>query len=327
MLRSIAKLGVKRTLFLAIGGALALAGVFTAFTVNRVVLGALEEALAHRGESDARVLASSIAAPLAQNREDLLAAEVEASFDEKDNVYVVVLRSDYTIATKHFSRNAQGSAEDVRDAFARSPGERALHDGELYRFAVPVKAVVSRPDGSRGEREVGYLLLGLSASETNARLGQVRLMVLGLLGLGGLLLASLVYVFTMRLVLAPLDQMTAVARKMSDSNLAARADRIGDDELGTLADSLNKIGENLSATISRVQTVTGGVAAVIERIDRTGKAVSEGAGTVSARVVDTSASMGQMIASLKGIADNVEVLAQSAEESSSSILELSLIHI
>jgi methyl-accepting chemotaxis protein len=322
MLRSIAKLGVKRTLFLAIGGALALAGFFTAYTVNRVVLGALEDALAHRGESDARVLASAVAQPLAQNREDLLAAEMEASFDEKDNAYVVVLRSDYTIASKRFARNAQGSAEDVRDAFARNPGEGTVHEGDLYRFAVPIKAALTRPDGSRGEREVGYLLLGLSATETTARLGAVRFMVLGLLGLGGLLLASLVYLFTMKLVLAPLDQMTAVARKMSDSNLSARADRIGDDELGTLADSLNRIGENLSATISRVQTVTGGVAAVIERIDRTGKAVSEGAGTVSARVVDTSASMGEMIASLKGIADNVEVLAQSAEESSSSILQM-----
>jgi methyl-accepting chemotaxis protein len=322
MLRSIAKLGVKWSLVLSIGLALVLAGAFTAFTVNREVLGALEDALTHRGESDARVLASAVAQPLLANREDLLAAELEAGFDEKEQAYVVVLRSDYTIASKRFARNALGSAEDVRDAFARSPGERTLQDGELYRFAVPVKALATRPDGSRGERELGYLLLGLSAAETTAHLSSVRLKVLGLLGLGGLLLAGVVYFLTFRLVLAPLEEMTSVARKMSDSNLSARAARLGDDELGTLADSLNRIGENLSATISRVQTVTGGVAAVIERIDKTGKAVSAGAGTVSARVVDTSTSMGEMIASLKGIADNVEVLAQSAEESSSSILQM-----
>ncbi len=322
MLRSIAKLGVKRTLFLAIAAALAAAGAFTAYSVNRVVLGALEDALAHRGESDARVLASMVAQPLLANREDQVSAEVEGAFDDRDDAYVVVLRGDYTIAAKRFARSAPGSAEDVRDAFARNPGERTVRDRELYRFAVPIRTPQLRPDGSRGDREIGYLLLGRSAAETTARLGTVRLMVLGLLGLGGLMLASLVYFFTARLVLTPLDQLTAVARKLGDSNLAARAERIGDDELGSLADSLNKIGENLSATISRVQTVTGGVALVIERIDRTGKVVAEGAGTVAARVVDTSASMGEMIASLKGIADNVEVLAQSAEESSSSILQM-----
>jgi methyl-accepting chemotaxis protein len=116
--------------------------------------------------------------------------------------------------------------------------------------------------------------------------------------------------------------MSAVARRVSDCDLTARAQKLGDDEIGTLAESLNRIGENLTVTLSRVQTVTGGVATVIERISRTGSAVSSGAGTVTARVVDTSSSMGQMIVSLKGIADNVEVLAQSAEESSSSILEM-----
>ncbi len=321
MVRSIAKLGVKRTLFLSIAGALAVAGLFTAVTVNKVVLGALEHAQSHRGLSDARVAAAMVAPFLAAGQQDKLAAELEATFDE-DDVYVVVLRPDYTVAAKRFSRGAAGSAEDVRDAFARNPSEVASLDGETYRFAVPIKVTVTAPDGGRSEREVGHLLLGLSAAETSAQVSSVRWLVLGLLALGGLILAVLVYQFTARLVLAPLAEMTQVVRRMSESDLSARAVRIGDDELGQLADSLNRIGENLSATLSRVQTVTGGVAAVIDRIDRTGKAVSEGAGTVSARVVDTSASMGQMIASLKGIADNVEVLAQSAEESSSSILEM-----
>jgi methyl-accepting chemotaxis protein len=136
------------------------------------------------------------------------------------------------------------------------------------------------------------------------------------------LVGVLLYFFVSRLLLEPLDHMSAVARRVSDCDLTARSAKLGEDELGALADSLNRIGENLAATLSRVQNVTGGVATVIDRISRTGSAVSSGAGTVSARVLDTSSSMGQMIASLKGIADNVEALAQSAEESSSSILEM-----
>jgi methyl-accepting chemotaxis protein len=131
-----------------------------------------------------------------------------------------------------------------------------------------------------------------------------------------------VYLLVTYFVLQPIDRMSAVARRVSDCDLTARAEKSSDDELGTLAESLNRIGENLAVTMSRVQNVTGGVGTVIERISKTGSAVSSGAGTVSARVLDTSASMGDMIASLKGIADNVEVLAQSAEESSSSILEM-----
>jgi methyl-accepting chemotaxis protein len=176
-------------------------------------------------------------------------------------------------------------------------------------------------------REVRHALenavrLGLSGAELQERIHEVGNVVLAVLAFGGALLVVLVYSFVSRLILRPLVAMSAVAQRVSECDLTARAGQAGDDEIGNLAQSLNRIGENLTVTLSRVQNVTGGVAAVIERISRTGAAVSSGTGTVTARVVDTSSSMGQMIASLKGIADNVEVLAQSAEESSSSILEM-----
>jgi len=322
MLSWIAKLGLKRTLFLAIASALAVAGLVTAWGVNRVVVTALEESVLRRGARDARTLANAMAAPMAAGRDDQVTRLLEAEFDENQDAYAVVLRADYAILARRMARGAQVTAEDVRDTFARKPGERVWRDGDLFRFAHPIRMQVPSPDGGSTEREVGHVLLGHSSTEMAGQLSQVRLLIAALLALGGGALATLVYLSTSRLVLRPLHDMTAVARRMGDSDLTARADRIGDDELGTLAESLNKIGENLSATIARVQSVTGGVAAVIERISRTGTAVSTGAGTVSDRVVDTSASMGEMIASLKGIADNVEVLAQSAEESSSSILEM-----
>jgi methyl-accepting chemotaxis protein len=315
----IAKLGVKRTLFTAVGLALVLAGSATAWTVNGVVLKALEDALARRGEVEARLLADEVAPKLAAGQDEAVTRSIEAGFVHPDDAYVVVLRPDASIAARRMARDRAESAEDVRDAFVKQPGELGLRVGDAYRFAAPVTL---RSSGSGEARQVGWVLLGVSATELGPQAGQARLTVLGLLAAGGLVLAALVYWLTAQLVLRPLVQMSSVARRMGDSDLTARADRASNDELGTLAESLNKIGEGLSATISRVQNVSGGVAAVIERIDRTGKAVSSGAGTVSARVVDTSASMGEMIASLKGIADNVEVLAQSAEESSSSILEM-----
>ncbi len=138
----------------------------------------------------------------------------------------------------------------------------------------------------------------------------------------GATLVLAVYWLVSRFVFHPIEEMSEVARRVSDCDLTARAVKPSEDELGTLAVSLNRIGENLAATLARVQNVTGGVGTVIERISKTGSSVSSGVGTVSARVLDTSASMGDMISSLKGIADNVEVLAQSAEESSSSILQM-----
>jgi methyl-accepting chemotaxis protein len=322
MLQKIATLGVKRTLFLSIVVALAVAGTLTAAAVTREVKKAVHESMRKRGEADARVVAAEISEALAERRDDKIAEVIEDSWDEGAFSYIIVLRADRTVAAKRLARSFHRTAEDAI-ALHQGAGMSATvrSDGDIA-FTRPVGATWERPGGGREERTVGWVLLGLSGADVQQQVEEVRNVILGLLAFGGALLGVLVYFFVAQLLLRPLDSMSAVARRVSDCDLTARAEKLGDDELGTLAESLNRIGENLTITLSRVQNVTGSVATVIERIGKTGATVSTGAGTVTARVVDTSSSMGQMIASLKGIADNVEVLAQSAEESSSSILEM-----
>ncbi len=322
MLQKIAALGVKRTLFLSILLALALAGSLTAVAVTREVKRAVHDSMRKRGDADARVIAAEISDALAAHRDEKIAEAIEEGWDEGAFSYVIVLRADRTVAAKRLARTYRRSAEEAIAVHQGAGMSATVQAGADIAFTRPVTAWWERPAGGREERNVGWVLLGLSGADVQQQVEEVRNVILGLLAFGGLLLGVLVYVFVAQLLLRPLDAMSAVARRVSDCDLTARAEKLGDDELGTLAESLNRIGENLTVTLSRVQNVTGGVAAVIDRIGRTGSAVSTGAGTVTARVVDTSSSMGQMIASLKGIADNVEVLAQSAEESSSSILQM-----
>jgi methyl-accepting chemotaxis protein len=322
MLQKIATLGVKRSVLLSIAVALTLAGGITAFAVNREVRRALERSLHERGESHAHMLATEIGPSLEAGDDVHVARVVEQFWDDETLAYVVVLRADRSVVARRLGRGHPGTVEEIVAAHASSGFAPTFSAGDEVAFTRPIRAAMAGPDGGDEQRTAGWLLLGVQAGDVNRQIQDVRNVVLLWLVAGGLVLAGLVYFFVAGLLLRPLDQMSAVARRVSDCDLTARAGKLGDDELGTLAESLNRIGENLAATLSRVQNVTGGVATVIERLSKTGAAVTSGAGTVSARVLDTSSSMGQMIASLKGIADNVEVLAQSAEESSSSILEM-----
>src|SRR5512137_1385127 len=216
MLSFFARLGVKWTLLLAIGASTLLAGGFTAWTINRVVLGALEEALLHRGESDARVLASELAAGLSGGGPGPIAAALEERFDETQDAYVVVVRSDGSIAAKRFARGADDNFEEVRQAHQAAGMAPFFRAGGLLRFTAPVMVTLGRSDGSHEDKVIGHVLLGLTSTRLNQRLGEVRLLVLSLLAVGGLALGAMVYFFIARLVLARLDQMSAVARRMSD---------------------------------------------------------------------------------------------------------------
>jgi methyl-accepting chemotaxis protein len=162
----------------------------------------------------------------------------------------------------------------------------------------------------------------LPAAQLDAHLAHAQLVLLALLVSTSLALAGILWWLAQRLVLRPLTDMSLVAGRVSERDLRARAPALAGDELGQLAESLNRIGENLTATILQIAGVSEQVGHVIERIGKSGSQLAEGTGTVSARVVETSASMHEMIVSLKGIADNIEVLSHSADESSSSILAM-----
>ncbi len=315
----IAKLGVKRALLVVFVASLAVAGIATGLVVDGRVQRSMEAALRQRGEAEARVLAAQVAEPLTRGEESRVSAAIEEGFDESTESYAMVLREDGTIAGQRRGRDLRADAAAIAGEHA-SRGHASAFRG---RFGLGFSRAVLAPGGGQGSRRVGWVLLGLaSGGELGQEAIEARLGVAALLLFGAVALALLFFLFTNRLILRPLDRMSAVARRVSDCDLTARAERIGHDELGTLAESLNRIGENLTVTLSRVQNVTGGVGTVIDKISKTGSAVASGATTVSSHAVDTSTSMGRMIASLKGIADNVEVLAQSAEQSSSSILEM-----
>ena len=319
--RLVAWLGVKKTLFLSIVLSLAVAGAGTGIAVSRFLREALDASLSHRGESDALAIAALVGEPLRAGREDLVGSLLAERFEGYHLEYAVVLRADLSVAAHAARERFDGLPAAISAHTANALGS-GFRWGSYRGFTQPVTVWSPAPGGELQQRQVGTVLVGLSAAQLGEELERVGSYLAVVLLVGGAFLAAMVYLVTNRLVLRPLDEMSGVARRVSDCDLTARAEKLSEDEIGTLAESLNRIGENLTVTLSRVQNVTGGVAAVIGRISKTGSAVSAGAGTVSLRVQDTSTSMGEMIASLKGIADNVEVLAQSAEESSSSILQM-----
>ena len=168
----------------------------------------------------------------------------------------------------------------------------------------------------------GWVLVGVNFSGISEAVSSLRWNMLKLFAVG-MLLFLLVFIFISRLrILQPLDAMMSMARRLAESDLTGRVEVASQDELGKLAEALNRIGQSWRETLGRVRGVSESLAGVIEQISRTGTTVSSGAGTVQARVEETSSSMVEMLASLRGIADNVEVLYQSAEQSSSSIVQM-----
>ncbi len=173
-----------------------------------------------------------------------------------------------------------------------------------------------------GVAGVGFVLISLDRARIVDALANLRRTLMVAL-LGGTALFLVVVFFLSRfLIVRPLTSMMQTAAKLSQADLTQRVERSGTRELDLLAEALNTIGLGLRETLGRVRGVSEGVAQVIDQISRTAATTSSGSSTALTRVEETSSSMVEMLASLKGIAENVEVLFQSAEESSSSVMEM-----
>ena len=324
MLRQIEKLGLKTSLRLVFALFLALTFLVTAFTLERVVRRAAEASVERHARGEMGIIATLAAAAVArQEAPDAgqalanLVWQVEATGGDQDVAFVVVETADGSVLAKSASRDW---LDRVNQVFPPSGGRR--HDAfqerdGLYLLSVPVPPAAD-PSGA----PVAWVLSGLSADPVNEVVAGVRLSILVILVVAAAVLLGVLHLGIRNLVLRPLTAMSGLAEKVSESDLTGRAEVRSGDELGRVAESLNRIIGNLGETVQRIRGVSEAVAQVIERATRTGATVAEGAGTVSARVAETGRSMSQMLQSLKGIAENVEVLAKGAEESSSSIVEM-----
>jgi len=170
-----------------------------------------------------------------------------------------------------------------------------------------------------GQIQEALSLPGTGPAEASAA---ARRTVLVVFALGVPMLLVMTWMLSGALIAGPLEGMRQLASKLSASDLTGKVEAAKLRELSTLADTLNQIGQSLRDTLGRIRGVAEGVAMVIEQISRVGATVSAGTSTTLSRVEETSSSMVEMLASLRGIAENVEVLYQSAEESSSSIMQM-----
>jgi len=308
--RPIANLGLKGALFGAFTIALLLLLSLLFYFVPRQVEHFLLEQLAQHG----RTVGREVTARGGFNIHATLAEPVALPYKAEQQVRAVLVISPDGNLIAYGVASPQG---------ARELHARYRAQGSPSRFEEPTGPVVAEPlEASEGGAAVGRVLVALDRGSVDAVLAGLRRTVLYTCMGGLVLFVALVYLVYRLFILGPLRDMLGVASKLSEADLTGRVTASSNDELGTLAEAINRTGQSLRETLGRVRGVSEGVAGVIEQISRTGNTVSSGASTTLSRVEETSSSIEQMRASLLGIAENVEMLFQSAEESSSSITQM-----
>jgi methyl-accepting chemotaxis protein len=221
-------------------------------------------------------------------------------------------------------QDTEDSAEDEFESGAMMFGEPAAEkakpptaeDGD--KKTNPIEVLEKSPGG---EKLWGYVLLGLSTSKIQAQQNKLFWTLTIALFIAVVAFTGFIFWASTK-IYRRLLLMMEIAKKISEGDLSETIEEETSDEIGMLANALNRISNNLNDMFRKIAKVTIGLGEAMERITAATEEVVQGAEYQVASVDETSSSISEMVISLKGVAENVEILASSAEESSSSIMEM-----
>jgi methyl-accepting chemotaxis protein len=134
---------------------------------------------------------------------------------------------------------------------------------------------------------------------------------------------SLVFGVILSIVIArsfalPLGQAVAVLEKVADGDLTAVLDVNTTDEVGRMANALNRAMEKLNTTLQEVADSAANATSSSQQLAAASEAIASGAQEQAASLEETSASLEEITAAVRQSADNANQASQASQLATSS---------
>lgn len=221
------------------------------------------------------------------------------------------------VASDPARRPAAFAAPPTESAGVMAAGRSA--DGRQLQLFV--RPLMQAGEEGGAAKPGGWFRLALNDRAVRDAVG--RAFWFNVIGMAIALAAGLAIAFLgSRRMARPILDLVGSAQQIAAGDLTHRAVKESEDEIGILADSFNAMAANLESTVAKITAATEKTRSVAEAVDGRTRGIirssEEGVGVLG----EAHASIDRFNAGVLRIAENVEVLSASSEETSSSILEM-----
>jgi len=160
---------------------------------------------------------------------------------------------------------------------------------------------------------LGAVSIRISLAESFAHIRSLRNLYLGL-GLISILTVTGLIIVIVSVILKPLVHLTEKVRQLSDGDLRTEIAYSDKDEIGVLAQSMNKMIESFNRMIGNIVTSTGHVASSVDIMRARAEETTGGARKQSGQAHQIAAAAEEMSQTITDIARNATEASKSAEE-------------
>jgi methyl-accepting chemotaxis protein len=136
-----------------------------------------------------------------------------------------------------------------------------------------------------------------------------------------LVLGIILSIFIARGFSVPLGHAVMVLERLADGDLTVRSDVHTKDEVGSMAEALNRAMEKLDFTMQGVADSAANASSSAQQLAAASEAIASGAQEQAASLEETSASLEEITATVRQSADNANQASQLANSSKDSALQ------
>lgn len=170
----------------------------------------------------------------------------------------------------------------------------------------------------KGTSDIGIDKVLAMGERTNDTISSNRVMLM-ISALFGLVLGGILVYFLTTSIIRPIYQGINMAHLIAEGDLTQELDLSRKDEVGVLADALNKVSQNLRSIVSYITENSNSIADSSQKLLESANEISDGAKQQASAAEEISSSMEEMYANIQQNSDNAKETQKIAETSATEV--------
>jgi len=169
---------------------------------------------------------------------------------------------------------------------------------------------------------VGVFRIALREGAVNRQVQSLLLSSLAVGILSFLIATALVYFFMDREITSPIAEMLKTAKKMAAGDLSQEINTKGQSEIADLGGAINTLSSNLTDMLRKIRATGEGLGKAMTMMNSAATKMSQGSRIQQEATEQTAMVVNEMVASIRGVADNATDMSRAATDASSSASEM-----
>jgi methyl-accepting chemotaxis protein len=294
----------------------------TGYTMKLIVIDEVEKStLGTTRDTVLNSLTTMMVSNDIQNTKNLFIDQMKNILDLK------VIRSDKL--NEQFNTGEKSISKDAVQSEVLNKGiEKIIIEGENIRGVYPYIAkrdVMGRnclschnvPEGT----VLGAVDITVPLSASYVRIKKLQ-WIFVLLGLAGIFTLFFIVRYIMKVMLRPIVEMSQTASKMAAGDLSQEIAVEGRNEITDLGGAINTMSSNLTEMLRKIRTTGGGLGEAMTMMTGAAAKMSQGSRVQQEATEQTAMVVNEMVASIRGVAENTSDMSRAATDASSSASEM-----